>query len=124
MAFEVGILPPTEWHHVAPIVRAVFHNAMPQTEKQAIFLTAFNDEGKMRGFVHLEVLLHVNSLYVAPEERNTRMVWQLMAATDELLRGMPGYSAIAFPASDSHRKLYQRLGARELGMREVWRKDY
>jgi hypothetical protein len=118
------ILSPDQWHQVAPIVKEVFHNAMPETEKQAIFLAAYDDQGKLRGFVHLEVLLNVNSLWVAPEERGTRTVWQLMRATDELMRGMPGYSAIAFPSRDSHRKLYQRLGARPLGTLETWRKDY
>jgi hypothetical protein len=118
------ILPPAQWDEVAPFVTGVFHNEMPETEKQAIFLAAFDDDRNLRGFVHLEVLLLVNSIYVTPEERGTRTVWQLMSAVDQLLKAMPGYSAIAFPASASHRKLYQRLGARELGWREIWRKDY
>src|SRR5580765_465721 len=116
------ILPPSEWDKVAPIVRTVFHNEMPETPAQAIFLATFNDAGELRGFVHLEVLLLVNSIYVAPEERGTRMVWRLMKAINELLGKMPGFSALIIPNRDSHRPLYKRLGARELGMREVWRK--
>jgi hypothetical protein len=118
------VLPPSQWDQVEPYVTGTFHNAMPETEKQAIFLAAHNEYGKLRAFAHLEVLLHVSSIWVTPEERNTRTVWQLMYAVDQLLRGMPGFSAVAFPNSESHRKLYERLGARNLGNIEVWRKDY
>ena len=118
------ILPPDQWDVVAPLVTGVFHNEMPETEKQAIFLAAFDEAQQLRAFAHLEVLLHVSSIWVRPEERGTRTAWRLMKAMDELLAGMPGFSAIAIPNRDSHRALYQRLRARPLGQVEVWRKDY
>src|SRR5262245_59930866 len=118
------ILAPEEWGLVEPIVTGVHGNAMPVTPKQAVFVT-LRDGDRLRGFTHVEVVLHVASMYVAPEDRGGRTVWHLIQATDALMQAaMPGFSAIVFPEAESHGKLYQRMGGRNLGEVTLWRKDY
>jgi len=121
---ETIILPVDRWPLVAPIVQGEFGNAMPTTPAQSTFLAAV-DGNKLAGFIHVETLLNLNSIYVAPEYRRTRLPWQLMVEVDSLLAAMKGFSAIAFPDEPSHIKMYQRFGGRDLKVPlGVWRKDY
>lgn len=120
---EAEILPVDQWHLVAPIVTGEFNNAMPDTPRQAIFL-ALREGDRLLGFTQMEVLLNVNSMWVTPELRHGRTVWQLMRASDDLLRSMPGFSAVVFSHGDRQGNLLSRLGGRHLGVAEIWRKDY
>lgn len=121
---ETRILLPEEWGLVAPIVTGEFENAMPQTPQQATFLAAMDGE-RLAGFIHIETLFNLNSIYVLPGYRRTRLPWQMMSDIDARLTRMKGFSAIAFPDARSHIKMYRRFGGRELDASlGVWRKDY
>jgi hypothetical protein len=125
---ETLILPFEQWPLVEPVVRGEFRNAMPQTPHQASFLTAL-DGDRLAGFVHVETVFNLNSVYVAPEYRGagrrSGLLWQLITETDALLTSKcQGFSAIAMPEARSHMKMYKLFGGRSLGLHEVWRKDF
>lgn len=118
------ILPVEKWPLVAPTVREEFGNSMPVTSLQSTFLAALEGD-KLAGFIHVESLLNLNSIYVAPEHRRTRLPWRLITECDARLAQMRGFSAIAFPDYESHTKMYERFGGRKLDTPfGVWRKDY
>ena len=93
---------------------------MPVKPEQSTFLTALDGE-KLAGFVHVEDLLHVNCVYVAPEYRSTRLSWDLMRETARLIPH--GFSALVLAEPTTHTKLLERMGMRLLGNFNVWRGD-
>lgn len=124
MAFESKILTPDEWPLVAPIVTGEFGNSMPIDTRQSTFDAVMHGE-RLAGFIHMEMLFHYNSFWVAPEYRgNLRVPLMLMHSAESRLSQLEGFSAIAMPDAPSQVKMYKRFGGRPLGLKEVWRKDY
>lgn len=113
------ILLPEEWGTVYDIVTEDFRNAMPDRPDQATFL-AETDGERLRGFVHIESLLHFNCVWVAEEERGTDLAVDLMR--DAASRIPKGFSAV-WLTDRSVGAIARRLGAREVGTYRVYRKD-
>lgn len=121
---DIITLPFESWGLVEPFVRGTFRDGMPTNPDQTTFLTAIDKE-RLAGFVHIETLFHVNSIYVAEEYRNTGLVWELMRETDAIFREQcQGYSACVLTDEPAVARYLKRMGATDRGVWRYLRKDY
>lgn len=112
-----------QWPLVQPILTdpAEFGNGMPTTPEQSTF-PALMDGDKLAAFVLVEHLYHFNSVYVMPEYRHQGCAQQLLR--NAVASIPPGHSAIWITEPDTDKsRLAQLLGARDLGLSRVYRKD-
>lgn len=117
-AMKTLILPPDQWPLVEPIVTGEFGNGMPGPE-QSTFLAKMSNE-KLAGFIHIEHLFHFNCVYVAPEHRHSGFALQLI---EEAAARIPrGFSAV-WLTDRRTTQLAKSLGARDLGIWRIFRKD-
>lgn len=117
----IRILDPAEWPLVAPLVRGLFRNSMPETPAQGSFLAAL-DGYCLVGFVHVEQLFHFNCVYVAPPRRGTDLALRLMS--DAASRVPAGHSAFLLSDRPAIGRLAEALGASDRGTWRYWRKDF
>lgn len=114
------ILPFEQWSLVEPIYTGPeFQNAMPATPEQATF-PVLMDGDKLAAFLLVEHLYHFNSVKVMPEYRGQGFAQQLIR--EAVARIPAGHSAIWITDSQ-HPLAAKRVGARDLGLCQVYRKD-
>ena len=124
---ETIILPFEQWPLVEPIVTKEFRDAMPLTPAQSDFV-ALRDGQSVAGFLHVEHLYHFNSLYIMPEYRNQGLAMRLIRKATSSIP--PLHSGIWLAPADKGdsieskaRRLAIDMGAREVGVYRVFRKD-
>ena len=113
------ILSHDQWHLVEPIVKS-FGDPMPLSPKQTTFHVAM-DGDHLAAVLRVEQLFHFVNVFVQPEYRNGgKLALALMQEASECIP--EGFSGIWL----SDRKvptIAKVLGARDLGMWRVYRKD-
>lgn len=115
------ILPFKDWPLVAPIVTGEAGNSMPTDPNRACFITRFNNEDQLKGFVHVEVLYHFAYEWTSPDLRgNPKEALSLMS---EAVQRIPkGFSGI-WLADGQYDRIAHLMGARRVGEYTVYRKD-
>jgi GNAT superfamily N-acetyltransferase len=114
------VLPFEDWSMIAPIYEGPeFQNSLPVTPEQATF-PALMDGDKLAAFMLVEQLYHFNAIYVMPEYRGQSLAQRLIRAAVRSIP--PGHSAI-WMTDSKHPLAAKRLGARDLGLCQVYRKD-
>lgn len=115
------VLPYEQWDRVAPLVTGMFGNAMPQNPQSDTFIARM-DGDRLAAFLHVEMLYHFNSLFVDPEYRNQGIAPQLFI--DSLSGITPGFSAIVMADRREWQYWARAVGARDLGLCRILRKDH
>lgn len=92
---------------------------MPIRPDQASFLAEV-DGDTLRGFVHVENLLHFNCVWVADGERKSSLAFDLIR--DAVSRIPKGFSGV-WMMDRNMGAVARRLGAREVGTYRIYRKD-
>jgi|ERR1051325_3834033 GNAT superfamily N-acetyltransferase len=114
------VLPFADWPLIAPIYQGPeFQNSLPVTPEQATF-PAIVDGEKIAAFMLVEHLYHFNAVYVYPEYRGQALAQRLIR--DAVTSIPPGHSAI-WMTDSQHPLAAKRMGARDLGLCQVYRKD-
>ncbi len=114
------VLPFENWPLIAPVYTGPeFENALPVTPEQATF-PALMEGDNVAAFMLVEQLYHFNAVYVYPEYRGQGLAQRLIR--DAVASIPPGHSAI-WMTDISHPLAAKRLGARDLGLCQVYRKD-
>lgn len=117
---RIDLVKPEEWSLIEGAMKRVFNNDMPVTPDQAVFLGLY-DEAKLAGWIHIEHLYHFNCVYIEAQYRQTGLGLRLIKeATDRI---PAGHSAIWITDRHVANKIAPKLGARNLGNFQVFRKD-
>lgn len=116
---EIRPLRPDEWHLVAETFETVFGNIMPDNPNQCRFYGVFLGE-QFIGFTHLEVVYHLNAVYLKPEHRDRDFVKGVFDVMEDAVPA--GFPAIILPDKDVG-KLLKHYGFRDLGTTQLWRKE-
>ncbi len=114
------VLPFADWSLVEPVVTQTFGNAMPASAESDSFIARM-DGDRLAGFLHVETLYHFNSLFVTPEYRNAGIGPGLFRDGLECIP--PGFSAIVMADRRDWQHWARYVGARDLGMCRILRKD-
>ena len=115
-------MPFTRWPEVAGIVAENNQMKMPTDPRKDTFLAA-EEGGRIVGLAHVEVVHHLNLLWVHPLVRQTRLAYRMIGAVDERMKRIPGSSiliATDFP-SDT---LARFMNAYDVRAASHWRKDF
>lgn len=116
----IDIVKPEEWSQIEGAMKAVFHNDMPVTPDQAVFVGLY-DEGRLAGWVHVEHLYHFNCVYLDVPYRQSGLGLKLIK--EAASRIPAGHSAICIANRGYAVPIARALGARDLGIQRVFRKD-
>lgn len=93
---------------------------MPEFADRNWFLGVFYLE-KLVGFLHVERILHLNAVYLAPEHRRRGVVNALFQTLDESVEPDAGMVILPDKGMDAN---CRRFGFRSLGKVDIYRKDY
>ena len=118
--YTIRPLAPNEWDKIQDIYTQEFGNAMPDNPEQSAFLGVFFDD-QLVGFSHVEVVFHLNAVYLNDEHRQKGAVNALLEQIDS---SIPPSFPVFILSETKIGNVPKKFGFRDVGSTRVWRRDY
>lgn len=109
-ALVIRVLPPEEWHRVEPLV--VDRREWLPSPEVARILVSEDAQGEIEGFIVIQLVAHIEPIWVHPQQRGTGLWKELVASAQEQFP--PGVNYYAFTPSPALERMAEQSGLTKL----------